>query len=222
MLSELLIHTKATKSVTNDCQGLIQSKGTDVCATGYSAHYLSSVDTLANANRMFCQCHWSLPTWGPWPTAGVHCRGHQWLQYGTISAFRWSCWCQFCWLLLFPMSQKCFMIQLFYWSFLFLRHVPWDLGQGPVRAPDLEIHSESPVPSDTFLLSLNQILRPWPPSLSRRVFWGRGFLIKNRHARPILLVIQIFAQRIDERSSVWAEIHATQLQPSSWQILSLC
>lgn len=85
----------------------------------------------------------------PWKPANVgtiancsaQCWGHECLQYGTNSASWWSRWCQFCWFLLFPMSQKCFMIQLFCWSFFFLRHDPWELGQGLVREPDPEIQN---------------------------------------------------------------------------------
>lgn len=99
-------------------------KGTDVCVSGYDTHCLPIKDILANANWMFCQCHWSLPTWPSLTTAGVQCWGHQSLQYGTISSCWQSCWCQFCRLLLFSMSQKCFMIQLFNWNLFILRDGP--------------------------------------------------------------------------------------------------
>lgn len=101
--------------------GAQRVKGTDVCAAGCGAQDLLIRSALASANWMFCQCHWSLPMWAPSPSAGAQCWGHQCLKYSTIPACWWSCRGQLCWLLLFPMSPKCFMRQLFYWGFFFLR-----------------------------------------------------------------------------------------------------
>lgn len=83
---------------------------------------------------MFCQCHWSLPMWGPLPTAGVQCWGHQRLQYGTISACRWSCWCQFCWLVLFPMSQKMFYDTALLLKLFILTACSMGPGPGPSQS----------------------------------------------------------------------------------------
>lgn len=180
----------------------------------------SHQDTLASANWMFCQRHWSLPVWAPMPTAGAQCWGHQCVQCDTSSAR----WCQFCWLLLFPMSPKCFIIQLFLLKRFFLK--AWSVGAGP--GPTQRARSWNPfrithplghlavVPWIRYrcfdhLFEQKQSLRkPWVPH------W------KWTHARPVLPVTQIFIHRICEHSSASAEIRFTQLHPSDLQLPRLC
>lgn len=150
-------------------------------AAGCNAQYLPIRGSLASAKWVFCHCHWSLPTCAPPPTAGAQCREHPCLQYGTISARWWSCWCQFCWLLCFQWPRNASWYGSFTKAFSSSAMAPWSWAKGQSKRQILKSVHNHPSPLTLVYCSLNQIPMPWPPSLSRRrVSCGPGFLTEYR------------------------------------------
>lgn len=127
VLSVLPVPAEGARSAIRGCQSLLQSCRCPACQRYWClGRWLQCPVSSHQKHLNQCQLNvlpvpWSLPMRAPSPSTGAQCWGHPCLKYSTISACWWSCWCQLCWLLLFPMSQKCFMMQLFYWSFFFLR-----------------------------------------------------------------------------------------------------
>lgn len=120
--------TEGTSSVTNDCRGCIRQRHWGPC------YWLQHPPSSHQGHLSQCQLSVLPMSQKPASMSSItscRCwyRGHQCLQYGTISACWWSCWCQFCWLLLFIISPKCVMITALLLMPFLLK--AWFTGAGP-------------------------------------------------------------------------------------------